>query len=186
MNYPIPFVQGNIAAFIANSTGVLGSYTKPIDALTYITVDYTKLVPAVIVAAYNFRIMPGGEPQLVVSAPSLTTNLLAFTIKGGIDGRSYAVTINARLSDGEVRSDVLTINMLSEDNDGSNAIFNPPPVNNALTSPDGSLYVNTAPRYFISATAPVNARLMDQWWNTSDQKHYFYITDGTTPFWSLT
>lgn len=181
--YPIPYSQSNVAGFSANSTGVLGAYDKPLDALTHISVDYSKLVPAVVVNTYTFRVHPGGEPQLRITTPLLTSNTLTFMVQGGIGGRNYTMTINVRLASGELRSDVLTVNVLGEDCSPCQIVQ--PLINNGITSPDGSLYVNTALRFYVSDTPPNGARVMDQWWNTTTLQLFAFITDGTSSYWAL-
>ena len=162
---------------------MLGSYDKPLDALTQISVDYSQLTPAAAVVAYTFKVHPGGEPQLAITFPALASNALIFTIKGGIGGRNYTVTINGRLSDNRVRSDVLTVNVLGEDCGPCEIVQQV--VNNGITSPDGSLFVNTAPRFFVSSTPPHGARVMDQWWNTTTLQLSSFVTDGTTSYWTI-
>ena len=58
--YPIPASQGNIASFVANSTGKLGIYTKALDARVLVSVDYSQLIPTTSVLSYSLRITPGG------------------------------------------------------------------------------------------------------------------------------
>lgn len=180
-SYPIPGSQADPTAFVANMAGVLGSYDKPVDAKTHLSVDYTQLVTAPTISSYSYLISPGGEPQLQIYGSQLTANVLMFAVQGGIGGRTYTVTINAKQSNGETRSDTLTINVLGDDSQ-SCQIVNPPLINN-LTSADGMMVVNTAPRFFVSATAPINGQAFDQWYNTSTGVLYFCISDGNTFFW---
>ena len=179
--YPIPNSQSNPASFLVGTTGRLGCYTKPIDARALITIDYGVLQ----IAAYAFRIRPGGSPQLAIDTVALSTNnsVLTFYLSGGIAGRSYELAIlTTLLSTNEMRTDILNVNIPGDD---SSCQIVQPVANNGLTSPDGSVYINTAPRMFVSATPPNGARVMDQWWNTTTLKLYSFIADGTTSYWTL-
>ena len=71
-----------------------------------LSVDYSQLSVAFIPQAYSFKVKPGGEPQLLITNTSLTGEILAFTVSGGIAGRAYEVTVNMRGAAGNVRSDV--------------------------------------------------------------------------------
>jgi hypothetical protein len=171
--YPIPYSQSNAAAFVADSTGMLGSYTKPLDAQSLITVDYTQLVPPVTLQGYSFRVSPGGEPQLRIGSSALVSNMLSFVVQGGISGRSYTMTLDTSIIGGQVRSDVLVVNVPGDDCSSCQVVQSL--TNNGLTSPDGSLYVNAAPRLFVSATPPNGANVMDHWYNSSPGNLYEYL-----------
>lgn len=182
--YQIPGQQGDPAAFVADTTLILGTYVKPLDARTLISVDYSQLIPAVALDSYSFRVKPGGEPQLWISEPELglDANSLAFFIDGGIGGRAYTVTINATLASGEVRSDVLTVQVLGDDC-GSCAPIAPPPPTGGIVSGDGLVIVNTAPRFFVSGTPPVNANVLDRWYDTATGVIWDYVSNGATSLW---
>ena len=182
--YPIPASQGNIASFVASSTGKLGIYTKALDANTYIVIDYSQLVPEVDVLTFYFRVKPGGEPQLLVSNVLLDAGHVTFNLSGGIGGRTYEVTVNSKLAfTNEIRSDVLTVNVPGDDCDSCQIIQ--APVNNGVTSPDGSLLVNTAPRFFVSSTPPNGANVMDQWYNPTTGNLYSNASNGSTANWVI-
>lgn len=181
--YPIPHSQSNVAAFVANSTLSLGSYTKPLDARTLLFVDYSKLVPAVMISSFAFRVRPGGEPQLGIESVTLGTpaNSLTFFVKGGIAGQAYQVILNMTLVDGEVRSDTLTVNVSGDDCGCGNIAA--PPATQGVVSGDGSVIVNQSPRFFLSYTPPINANVMDWWYNTAADTLYQYITNGVESWW---
>jgi len=185
--YTIPGSQSQPEIFASNISGQLGSYDKPPDAIIQLEVDYSLLPAPPAIASYSFRITPGGEPQLTVSAPALDTtsgaNALRFVIQGGIAGRTYTMTIDVIGPSGGVRSDVLYINVLGGEDCSCQIVQ--PVINDGLTSPDGSFFVNTAPRMFVSSTPPNGARVMDQWWDTTTAQLYSFITDGTTSHWAL-
>jgi hypothetical protein len=190
MNYPylIPGMQGDPASFVASTTLILGTYEKPLDARTKITIDYSKLIPAVTLSQYAFRIKPGGEPQLWIDESVLTpvSNLLTFYVSGGIAGRAYEVKVNVKTTTGETRSDTLNIQVL-DDGCGSCTIVMPPPIDGygGATSGDGSVYINTGPRFFVSGTPPVGARVLDRWYYTATGDIFDYVTNGITSYWQL-
>lgn len=184
-------MQGDPASFVANTTLTLGAYDKPLDARTQIAVDYSAVVPPVDIANYSFRIKPGGEPQLWIdeSEISVPNTALTFFVSGGIAGRSYEIKVIVIMTSGEVRTDVLTLNVLG---DGCGCA---PPMSASLSYPqgyqlnyvsaDGSLYINDAPRFFVSATTPVGARVMDRWYNVATGDISDLVTNGLTTWWEL-
>lgn len=186
MNYPylIPGAQGDPASFVANTSLTLGSLDKPLDARTLVTVSYASVVPADTVESYSFRVKPGGEPQLWVSETALdTTNtILTFFISGGITGKAYDIIISAELASGGIRSDSLTVNVLG-DGCGCMAIPWPTyPLGNAVSG-DGAITINTAPRFFVSATTPIGANVLDRWYNSTTGNIYDFVTNGLTSWW---
>ena len=181
--YPIPNAQANTTTFVANSTGVLGSFDKAIDESIEVTVDYTQLPYVVTIANYSFRVSPGGSPQLVVTRTLLIANVLTFFVSGGIAGRAYELIIDIIGPNGGVRSDVLTVNVLGDDDCGCVAVSPPPTY--GVVSNDGVVVVNTAPRFFVSSTAPVQAQALDRWFDSSTGDVYDFISDGKTGYWVL-
>jgi hypothetical protein len=188
MNYPylIPGMQADPASFVANTTLTLGSYSKPLDARTLVTVDYSGVIPAIsAISGFSFRVKPGGEPQLWVSEGQTgTAPSLSFFVQGGIAGRVYEVTITTKLDTGDTRSDVLNINVLDDDGCGCTFVMPLPiPGVGDVTSGDGAVIVNTAPRFFVSGTIPVGANVLDRWYNTSNGLFYDYVSTGITTLW---
>jgi hypothetical protein len=114
--YLIPGMQGDPASFVANTTLTLGSLDKPLDAVTQVLVDYSAIIPAISsIAGFSFRVKPGGEPQLwITDGQTGTAPSLAFTVSGGIAGQAYELVINTKLDTGDIRSDVLTINVMGD------------------------------------------------------------------------
>jgi hypothetical protein len=95
----------------------------------------------------------------------LVNEILKFSISGGIAGRAYEVTINMTGTAGNTRSDVLTVNLLGGDCGCAPVPPYYPPGYSGATSGDGSIIINTRPRYFISLTPPVGAHVLDRWYN---------------------
>jgi hypothetical protein len=187
MNYPylIPGMQGDPASFVASATLVLGSVSKPLDARTLVTVNYASIIPADTVVNYSFRIRPGGEPQLSLNETKLDTTktILTFYVDGGIAGRSYEVLVGAILASGAVRSDSLTVDVM-----GDSCVCSPltvPPYLLGNVSSDGSVLVNTATRFFVSSSFPVNPNVLDRWFDTTTANIYDYVSDGLSTFWEL-
>src|SRR5215475_3802216 len=181
--YPIPGSTIVQNAFVANNTGVLGDLDQSVDAKTRIIVDYSQLNPAVTLTGYSFRISPGGEPQLWIEATTLGSpaTTLTFMVSGGIGGRQYRLAVDALLNTSEVRTDILNVNIQGEDC-GCSIVLPPAPTNNAVSS-DGSIITNTAPRFFVSATPPIGANVLDRWYNTTNGNQYDYISTGLTSEW---
>lgn len=180
--YPIPGSQANPAAFVADNTLDLGSYAKPLDARALITVDYSQLVPAVTLKGYSFRIRPGGEPQLRLENSTLSGASLSFYVNGGIGGRAYEVAIVVKLANTETRTDMLTVQVLGDD---CGCALLPPPPAQGVVSGDGSVIVNDLPRFFVSATIPVGANVLDRWYNVVNGEVYDYISNGLSTLWQL-
>jgi hypothetical protein len=183
MTYPylVPGSQADPTAFVANTTMDLGSFDKALDQVVKLTVDYSQLPGGFTIASYSFRVSPGGEPQLWVSSPALAGDALSFTIKGGISGRAYELIINAKDALGMVRSDMLTINVFGDDCDCATLPTLVYPAGNV--SADGSVIVNTAPRFFVSATFPVAPNVLDRWYDTTTGEVYDYVSNGLETYW---
>lgn len=182
--YPIPGSTGVANAFTADNTGVLGDIDQSPEAKTRVLVDYSQLNPAVTATGYSFRVRPGGEPQLLITSSTLGTTpstTLTFMVSGGIGGRQYQLAVDATLNTGEVRTDVLNVNVLGDD--CGCQLIAPPTLADDAVSGDGSIIVNTAPRFFVSATPPVGAHVLDRWFNVVNGQTYDLITTGLTTEW---
>ena len=129
---------------------------------------------------------PGGEPQLHIVKTSLTGEVLAFTVSGGIAGRAYEVTINMRGAAGNVRSDVLTINLLGDDCGCAPVMPYYPPGYDGTTSADGSVIINDRPRFFVSNNFPVNPNVLDRWYDMTTTNIYDYVSNGLSTYWQIT
>ena len=186
MNYPylIPGAQGDPASFVANTSLTLGSLDKPLDARTLVTVSYASVVPADTVESYSFRVKPGGDPQLWIDGASLDTGktTLTFFVSEGISGKAYDIVVTAKLASGNIRSDLLTVNVLD---DGCDCCAMPMPTYpwGNVVSGDGSVTVNTAPRFFVSATAPIGTNVLDRWYNSTTGTISDFVTNGLTSWW---
>ena len=179
--YKIPGNQGNPNSFFADNTHVLGTVDQAVDAKTIVSINYAGLIPAVTVTGYSFRVTPGGEPQLGIAAPFLVTPNLAISVHGGIAGVTYTIDVIALLADGEKRVDTLTVNVQGDGcgcGSGPTLVLPPP-----YTSSDGGTYANDIPRFFVSATPPVNPRVLDRWFNVVNQAVYDYISNGAASYW---
>lgn len=186
--YLIPGAQTNPTYFIANTTLNLGSYDKPVNAQTLISVDYSQLLPVTTIRKYSFRVSPGGEPQLEIIDSTINSadNLIQFFLLGGIAGRAYEIIVVTKLMNNEMRSDTLTINVLDDGSCGCPPVIAPTPYGiNAGVSSDGSIIVNTSPRYFISATPPASANVLDRWYDLTDGQIYDRTSNGIFAQWTL-
>jgi hypothetical protein len=185
MSYPylIPGMQTDPASFVANTALVLGGYDKSCDARTLITVSYANIIPADILVNCSFRVKPGGDPQLWIDSAKLDTakKVLTFFVSEGLAGQAYELVVTAKLASGNIRSDVLTVNVLGDD-DACCAVPLPTYRVNEVSG-DGGTVVNTAPRFFVSATSPIGANVLDRWYETSTGSIYDFVTNGLTSWW---
>ena len=190
MNYPYPYLipgsQVDPTTFAANSTLILGSFSKGEDMVAGLSVDYSQLSVAFIPQSFSFKVKPGGEPQLLITNPLLTDEVLTFTVSGGIAGRAYEVTVNMRGAAGNLRSDVLTINVLGDDCGCTPVLPYYPLGYDGTTSGDGSVIVNDRPRFFVSNTFPVNPNVLDRWYDTTTGSIYDYVSNGLETYWQIT
>ena len=191
MNYPIPYPQStqtNVTYLYSNNTNSLGTYNKPIDAVAKLTVDYSQLVPPFEVGLQKvwFEIEPGGEPPLTLDNVETTDTTLTFFLGGGRVDQSYNITINAVGVYGIIQSDKLVVNVTGDDGcDSGCDCASTMNMNNFVQFGTQEVFVNRYPRFFVSATAPTNANLLDRWYNLLDGNWYDYVTDGRTDFWVL-
>jgi hypothetical protein len=184
MNYPIPFSQAGTSYFYVNSTNKMGSFDKPIDGRVQLTVDYSKLVPSVSVSKVWFEIEPGGVPPLTIDSVMVADPLVTFFVAGGYSDMSYNVILNSVLDDGEIHSDLLVVNVFGEDGCACECTSNIY-ADNFIQYGTQEVFVNKYPRFFVSATAPPNANLLDRWYDLLNQTWYDYVTDGVTNFWAI-
>lgn len=184
MNYPIPYNQFTAPTyFYADFSYNLGSMVKPVDSQITVTVDYSKLTPAITPARYSFFVDSGDSPRFGIGDPDLTGNVLTFLVYGGAVGQTYDVAIVMINSDGTVRTDTLAISVIGDDVPN----FGPAlPVSQNLatfTGANGLSFINDAPNYYVSSVAPTNANIMDMWYNPATGLLQEYISNGLTSYW---
>ena len=184
VGYPIPGSNVDQTTFIANSSFELGSYTKAVADGTVLHIDYSKLVPAQTITDFSFRVSPGGSPQLNIASAVIATNILTIVMSGGRAGVAYRIEIIGIGATG-TRTDFLDVQLLDDGGCGCEDIATAPltPVGNV--SGDGGMYINTALRYFVSSTVPVDGRIFDRWYNTTTGDIYDFVTDGLKSWWEL-
>ena len=183
--YPLPAGVSNTNAayfYAGNNVYNLGTFIKPVNAQSLITIDYTKITPAWVMNSFNFLVDVGGNPQLVVSntAISTTGNVLTFLLSGGIDGQQYNLTINSVQASTQSRSDILTINIPSQDGSGcaaSGPITSIGP--NELAG--ATITYNDVPRFFVSGLSPSGPNVMDWWYNPTNGSLQEYVETSVNP-----
>lgn len=185
MNYPIP---GNsfaaLTTFYADNTNILGQFIKYANASANITIDYSKLTPAVVINKISFLVDVGGKPRLLISSPSFTATTVAFALSQGIFGQTYTIEIIVSLADGTVRSDFLTIAIPDDSGNCCGQAFALSGQNQiSQLSTDYLKFVNSAIQYFVSSTEPQNPNIMDQWFDTTNGLLYEFITNGASSYW---
>jgi hypothetical protein len=183
--YPIPGAQVDANSFFADNTLVLGTLDQPLDARTLVSIDYSKLIPATSVVNYSFRVKPGGEPQLSFEDSDIDTAgvILSFYVRGGIGGTQYTVQVMTTLDTGEIRSDTLYVNVQGDGCCCTSLL--PRPTFTDETDAGGMTIVNRAPRFFVSATPPVGANVLDRWYNVTTDQVFDFITNGVATSWRL-
>jgi hypothetical protein len=142
------------------------------------------------VTACWIKVRPGGEPQLVIGPPLVgmnagtPTSIVTANVVGGIAGRAYDVYINIRGDIGGVYTFHWTVNIAGDDCGCASVV---PSYNGAgsVVSGDGSVIVNDRPRFFVSATFPVNPQVLDRWYDTTSANIYDYVSNGLTTHWEL-
>ena len=117
----------------------------------------------------SFRVKPGGEPQLSIDGVTLDTDktMLTFYVSGVSAGRRMRLCqchVDGRQCSLRL---CLTVNVLGDDDCGCMRHALPTYPRGNVVSGDGSVIVNTAPRFFVSATAPVDPNVLDRWYNTT-------------------
>ena len=189
--YPIPGTQTGSSrpTYVADGTRRFPALKRTVDEIVGVTLDFTQLSPTVNVLGCWVKVKPGGEPQLVVGPPVVgmttgtPTGIVTLNVQGGIAGRAYDVEINIRGDQGGVYGFHWDVNVLGDD--CGCALVSPPLLTNGVVSGDGSIIVNTAPRFFVSATFPVAPNVLDRWYDTSTGNIYDYVSDGLDTFWEL-
>ena len=186
MTYPIPASQfSTVTYFYASNSYVLGTMVKPVNSQMLISVDYSKLTPAITPSHYAFLIDSGDSPRFGIVNPKLTSLVLTFIITGGTPGQSYTVSVILTKSDGTVRTDNLIVSILEDEvSQCSCASVGTPPVNfGVFSNPNGMVYANEMPTYFVSPTPPAPANVFDIWYNPTNGQLEQYVTDGLKSFW---
>jgi hypothetical protein len=198
MNYAVPFNRQNQAYFYAQGTGgSVGSYEKSMGAKTQIAIDYTG-VPGFAISQISFVLNTQTVPPLVISQPVVgnQNNILSFMLSGGFGGVEYTISINCTAPNGTVRSDTLLacITAPYEDCCCSSCGHYPCDCYSCDTITDlkeqvativsgastfGSNYI----QYYVSASAPQNANVLDKWYDTTNGLIYDYMSDGVHTFW---
>lgn len=199
MNVPYPAgIFTNNSYFYANNTFTLGSMSKPPNARTLISIDYSKLNPPFVggITAYWFEIDIGSNPPLTISNPNVNSgsNVLTFLVSYGVPGVAYQLSVNITFGDASVRTDILYVEVPDENGCcGGGGVPYPlpggpisiPPLNNiaGFLTGEGTVFINTGVRFFVSAVAPQSANILDQWYNTTTKVISEFVTDGGTTFW---
>lgn len=194
MNAPLPAgLFTNNSYFYANNTFTLGSISKPVNARTLITVDYSSLAtPPIAITAYWFEIDIGSNPPLTVSNPNATGSVLTFLLSNGVPGVAYQLSINVNYGD-QTRTDILSVEVPDDNGCCGGGVAFPlpgtplaiPPLNNiaGFLTGEGTVFINTGVRFFVSAVAPQSANILDQWYNSTTKVISEFVTDGGTTFW---
>jgi Collagen triple helix repeat (20 copies)/Chaperone of endosialidase len=183
MNYPIPQNQFNTQSYFYADNGYnLGSMVKPVNSQITVTVDYSKLTPAITPSRYAFLIDSGDSPRFGISNTVLTGAVLTFVVSGGAPDRTYDIFIVMTKSDGTVRTDTLTVNVTGDET----CCAAPQPVSQNLgtfTGSNGLVYANDVPQYYVSSVTPQSPNIFDMWYNPTTDVVQEYVTNGASSYW---
>jgi len=214
MNFPtsLPVNYGNSSIFYPDDTGVLGSFTKPPEGRTSVTLDYTSLMRqlGLSLQTVSFSLNFGTAPQLVISGASIdrTNDVLTFIVSGGLNGITYIININAALSDGATLN-IQTLEVVvsvpgHHRHHYENAAgcvepfehFGHGPIRTSGDLPISTIFQqaqilngedtrfgSTFIVFWACPTPPMTANILDRWYNTRDGLIYDRVTDGHSVFW---
>jgi hypothetical protein len=186
--YPIPGNQSGSArpSYVADATRKFPPLRKSAEEVNIATFDFSQLTPAITVASCWVRVRQGGEPQLIVGPPISNPsdgapNTVTAHVQGGIPGRAYDVELNVRADLGATYSFQWTVNILGDD--CACPPVPPPSDYITLVTGDGMIVTNTAPRFFVSALAPISPQVLDRWYDTSTGNISDFVTNGNLSYW---
>ena len=202
MNYPaaVPINYSNTAYFYPDDTGVLGSFTKSVDAKTLVSLDYSSLLSSLTsklsIKSISFVLNYGSAPQLIVSGATLepTTNIVTFLVSGGLNGLKYNIQIMATLSDGatvNTQSLEVVVSTPGVTTGNCNTMVptgGGPPIPDVyqqaqILNGDQTRFGSSFMVFWVSDTAPTTANILDRWYNTTNGLIYDRATDGISVFW---
>jgi hypothetical protein len=193
MNY-ISLNYNNAAYFYPDNSGNVGNFTKAVPSQTLVTFDYTSIFTATqTITQVAFLLDVQTNPQLVISGLQIVgaKNILSWIVSGGLGNITYNLSAVVTLSDNSVRTDVVQIQVIGDDDVGCCNPCGGQPIGVTSIPPgyqqagliQNGIYINSQIRYYVSNTAPIGANIMDQWYNTNNDTLYEYITDGNTSWW---
>lgn len=182
MNYPIPSSQfGTVSYFYADNGYVLGSMVKPVNSQITVTVDYTKITPPIVPQRFAFLIDRGDAPRFGISDPTLASNILTFVVFGGAPGQTYEISVVVTNTDGTVRTDILNVDVTGDE------VCCPLPLpvseNLGIFGNNGLMYINDAPRYYVTSVTPQSPNISDVWYDTATGILQQYVSNGSTSYW---
>lgn len=197
MNVPLPAgLFNNNAYFYANNTFNLGSISKPVNAVTLVSIDYSQLPGSPTnFSTWWFQVDVGSQPPLTVTNPILTGSVFTFLLSNGVPGITYNLDINIAYGTGPItRTDTIIVEIPSDDcGCGTGAPSFPSPgapitiptsgnIAGFLTG-EGLIFLNSGVRFFVSGVAPASANILDVWYNSITQVTSMLITDGSNLIW---
>ena len=198
MTIPLPVgLFTNNTYFYANNSFTLGSISKPVNARTLVSVDYSQLPGGITggITAYWFEVDVGSNPPLTVSNPNTDpgSSILTFLVSNGVPGVSYQLSVSMTYGE-QTRTDILSIEIPASDGCcGTNVSSFPlpgapiaiPALDNiaGFLTGEGLVFINTGIRYFVSAVPPQSANILDQWYNSTTRVLSELTTDGANLIW---
>jgi hypothetical protein len=183
MNVIVPTNQYSSQAYLyADATLSLGELSKQADNVILMTIDYRQVTPPLVIDSCAFQVDIGSNPPLMISSSDLNSagNILTFILSEGVPGTTYKLSIVSTYQVSQKRTDVLTVDVPTKEQCATvGSIVNQGPFANA----DATIYVNTAPKYFVSGVTPPAPSIMDLWYDTGNGVLSQYITDGQQKRW---
>ena len=190
MNY-MAQSYGNATYFYPDNSGLAGSFTKSVDAQTLVTLDYSSALAAgKTITKVSFILDVQTNPQLIISAMQIVgaQNIVEFIVSGGYSGVRHQLSVVATVSDTTVRTDIVNISIAGDSGDcdpcGKSTMLMPiPPGYQQASLSQNGVYATGLIRYFVGASPPLGANVMDQWFDTNSGALLEYITDGIHSYW---
>lgn len=191
MNY-ISSNYNNATYFYPDNSGSVGGFTKSMEAQTLVTFDYSSiLTPGVTLKSIAFILDVQTNPQLIISGMQIVgaQNICSWIVSGGYSGVQYQLSVVAKLTDSSVRTDIVTVSLAGDSGDccdpcGKSTMLAPiPPGYQQAALSQTGVYASSFIRYFVSATPPLGANIMDQWFDTNSGAILEYVTDGVHNWW---
>jgi hypothetical protein len=186
---PIPSSQASGMAYFyatqeAGGSYYLGQLLKPLLAKIFVILDYSQLSSGATISSYNFTVDIASVPPLAITGSGLdvTNKILSFYVAGGI-ASVYKLSVNATMSNAEVRTDWIEVTIPDADCGCAPGSGSSIPIFPNQVQPAGNYFVSEQIQYFVAASPPTGANVMDQWYNTATGHLYENVTDGNTTWW---
>ena len=183
MGYALPpgvLNTDTLYLFASGTLSYMGEVTKGVNDQTLVAVDYSQVTAPFFPYEVSFSVDVSTNPALTITFPTTFGYVLKFLVSGGIAGQQYVIGVN--IISPTARTDVIYIDIPSSSGDCCDVINPVAPIYNQLPL-GGAAYVNAGIRLTWGPTPPTSVNTLDQWYNTTNNTLYEYVTAGTTSEW---